>query len=343
MRAPAANSERYELLDLCRGVLAIWVAISHFHIFSVYVGGSNDHYPWKVLQTLTSHASVAVDLFWIISGVALSAVYGQTTIPKSEFLKRRFIRIYPLHLLTLFVILSVEIVYNSKYHLIFAPRDTSLNIFLNFFLVSEWVPNHRSYNNVIWSVSAEIAIYFVFAFFYKKLFVAQGALIFLLIIVFTFLEFAFPHYYIFKCGKFFFGGVVLQLILTRKYYSGMVLLLILIYLFKTYEVKYLLFTSLLISIFLLMKLSPQGKSSLSNLMKLCSLSANLSYGIYLLQLPLIFFTILCFRFFNVESLNIVGSWLYLSIYLIFLVALAYVVFNYFEKPVGIYLKTKLIS
>ena len=239
--------------------------------------------------------------------------------------------------------MSVEIVYSSKYHLIFAPRDNILNFFLNFFLVSEWVPRHRSYNNVIWSVSAEIAIYFVFAFFYKKLFAMQGILIFLWVTVFTFLEFTFPNYYIFKCGKFFFGGVILQLILMRKYYWKLFVLLVLVYLFKTYEVKYWLFTSLLMSIFLLMKLSPQGKSSQSNLMKLCSISANLSYGIYLLQLPLIYFTILCFKLFNVESVNLVGSWLYLLIYITFLVALAYVVLNYFEKPVSSYLKSKLIS
>jgi peptidoglycan/LPS O-acetylase OafA/YrhL len=332
---------RYALLDLYRGFLAIWVAISHFHIFLYYVEGPSSVIPQEFIQRFASHASVAVNLFWIISGVALSSVYGQSNTTRSNFFKRRFIRIYPLHILTLFIIIAISIAYNWITGKVLNERNTIKNFLLNIFLVSEWFPNSRSYNFVLWSVSAEIAIYILFSLCYRKLFAMQGAIIFLWIAFFCFLEFAFPTYYIFKCGKYFFGGVALEFLLSRRSYGKLLCLMATIILLSNYQVKAFLFSLSLLSILLLMKLSAKGKSSQTNFSKICSLSANLSYEIYLLHLPMIYLAILCFSFFQIESVNIVGTWVCLLIYLFSLIAISKLVFKHYDEPIGTFLKAKL--
>src|ERR1043165_8878053 len=110
-----AGNSRFDHLDGLRGIAALSVMIGHIRWPSAIAGLPPFH-----------NTSLWVDFFFVLSGFVIAHAYfekisaGMTV---TTFMARRFARLYPLHLLMLFVALGYEII-KFKF---FGKLDVSAN------------------------------------------------------------------------------------------------------------------------------------------------------------------------------------------------------------------------
>lgn len=121
------------------------------------------HFDYRDIQALDAGGDCGVAFFFLLSGFVLSMGYGRQitdgTFCYGRFLKRRFLKLYPLHLLCLLFFLIV-----SKQHLDGA-------VFLNVLLLQSWIPSPDYYfscNSVSWFLSCLFFCYILFPFAYKR-------------------------------------------------------------------------------------------------------------------------------------------------------------------------------
>lgn len=121
------------------------------------------HFDYRDIQALDAGGDCGVAFFFLLSGFVLSMGYGRQitdgTFCYGRFLKRRFLKLYPLHLLCLLFFLIV-----SKQHLDGA-------VFLNVLLLQAWIPSPDYYfscNSVSWFLSCLFFCYILFPFAYKR-------------------------------------------------------------------------------------------------------------------------------------------------------------------------------
>lgn len=122
------------------------------------------HFAYRDIQALDAGGDCGVAFFFLLSGFVLSLGYGRKiddgTFCYGRFLKRRFLKLYPLHLLCLIFFLVV-----SK-----ARLDWS--VLLNVLLLQAWIPDPDYYfscNSVSWFLSCLFFCYILFPFAYKRL------------------------------------------------------------------------------------------------------------------------------------------------------------------------------
>jgi peptidoglycan/LPS O-acetylase OafA/YrhL len=151
----------FDSLTGLRFVLALWIAVFHFgDMYDLSGFGS-----WPIMK-----AGVArVDVFFVLSGFVLTHVYWMRTNAKFDFptfLKARFARLFPMHLLALCLLLALVI----AAHLIGAHEEAqkyTLQGFLaNIFLLQAWgIKGAGNWNFPAWTISAEFFGYLLFPLF----------------------------------------------------------------------------------------------------------------------------------------------------------------------------------
>ena len=146
-------------LDALRFLAAFGVIFFHAcHHFDF--GPSWNEGPARPLQA-------CVDLFFVISGYVMGAVYFDrigTPAQIGRFLKARFWRLYPLHFTTFLASLLIGILGArfSAHQDDYDPRCIPANLMLS----QAWGGcSHITYNYVSWSVSAEMVMYALFPIF----------------------------------------------------------------------------------------------------------------------------------------------------------------------------------
>ncbi len=152
---------RFVVLDAWRGIAALWVAAYHFRVMG------------HITETrLIRSGPIAVDFFFVLSGFVIWHGFGgklRDRTSRVQFLIRRFGRLYPLHLVTLGLVIAMEL---ARYMVALghgfagtAPftgdRDWRL-IPANLFLVHGLgiIPRF-SWNVPSWSISVEFALCFL--------------------------------------------------------------------------------------------------------------------------------------------------------------------------------------
>jgi peptidoglycan/LPS O-acetylase OafA/YrhL len=115
----------------------------------------------------TKGLQLAVDLFFVISGIVIAMVYQgriDNLADYFNFVRRRIARLYPLHVATLlfYVVLGALI---ATVHVV--PMDVERynpgEILPNLLMIHAWFPHGViSYNYVSWSISAEFFVYLCF-------------------------------------------------------------------------------------------------------------------------------------------------------------------------------------
>lgn len=157
-----ANQYKFLNLESLRGIAALFVALFHFNLDS--------HFNIEFVK----NSWLMVDFFFVLSGFVISLNYlKRITNIGSLFLfqKKRFLRLYPLHILMLLVFLGIEI---SKYivevnfnifanNRAFSGNDLS-SFVANVFLLQNWMYSQLTWNYPSWSISAEFYTYAIFAF-----------------------------------------------------------------------------------------------------------------------------------------------------------------------------------
>ena len=181
------TKERFEVLDIFRGLFASMVIFYHLAPFAD---------TWLLNNPLIKHSDLFVDFFFVLSGFVIAYKYSNlnTNTTFSNFLKRRFYRLYPLHIIMLLVFLCIEF---SKHFLVGYVRINELNNPDNNPLTFAWsilmlnsvkLPGVHdvSWNIPSWSVSAEMIAYLFFGlltvFLHQTTLTKQRNLFYLIII-----------------------------------------------------------------------------------------------------------------------------------------------------------------
>ena len=152
---------RVEQLDGLRGIFSVMVIAHHHNAFK----GSIFYNNFFVINS-----SLFVDFFFVLSGFVISINYldrVNTTTDLARFMKKRFIRLYPLLLYTELIFIIAGILGD------FSPMKNAANLPLEYYLVTArdtltfmgstpvfgtWMSN----NYPAWSISAEMISYLVF-------------------------------------------------------------------------------------------------------------------------------------------------------------------------------------
>ncbi len=144
-------------LDSLRGVAALLVAAMHLS--------------WFFSATLDLHFGfLAVELFFVISGVVIARSYEAALVESKDigrFFIRRMARLYPLHLLTLLMMLGLDVLFAGILktgHIVYTDQALytfSLNL-LMLQCVGLW-KGDQIWNFPSWSISVELAVNLIWA------------------------------------------------------------------------------------------------------------------------------------------------------------------------------------
>lgn len=144
-------------LDMIRFVAAITVVIYHFRNQAIFgdVRGSS--------LAFFDNWSLAVSVFFVISGIVISFVYHERYVAK-DFWVARLARLAPLHYATLFAYAGIGLVFgllNLEWQEQSKIDATCFWSHLTF-TQSLGICDRDAYNHVSWSISAEMAAYAAF-------------------------------------------------------------------------------------------------------------------------------------------------------------------------------------
>jgi peptidoglycan/LPS O-acetylase OafA/YrhL len=219
---PPTAAARLYSLDVLRGVAAIAVVFWHWrHFFYDGLKVANDldpeHQPlYSVFFPFYLGGDLAVDLFFLLSGFIFFWLYAQPVTQRSisaaEFLALRASRLYPLHLVTLGLVLIAQAGYwrLAGTHFVY-PMNDGYHFVLNLLFVSSvGLERGFSFNGPSWSISVEVVLYA--AFFVLCRFARPGFRTLMAVSVGGFLALL-PIYAPLArgIGAFFFGGCVYYL------------------------------------------------------------------------------------------------------------------------------------
>jgi peptidoglycan/LPS O-acetylase OafA/YrhL len=145
-------------LDALRALGAVLIVVFHFNRF-INIDGR-----WQAVDDTVKSFSLLVDLFFVISGYVISAVYTGRIRTVSDFrwfLQKRVARLMPLHWLTLAVFIVIAIagvlgLVNDRDPSRYDPACVVPNL-LN--LQAFGICRAQTFNFVSWSISAEWAMY----------------------------------------------------------------------------------------------------------------------------------------------------------------------------------------
>jgi len=166
-------------IELLRFCAAISVLIYHFQVFFsphntfTSINFNFDEYPLSFfLYYFYKYGFFGVSIFFVISGYIFSVRYliNNYTISLKEYSLNRLSRLYPLHLLTLIVVLLLQTI--SVFFLekqILYQNNNFYHFILNFFFIQAWgFQDGYSFNGPSWSISIEIIAYSLFFYLIIK-------------------------------------------------------------------------------------------------------------------------------------------------------------------------------
>lgn len=138
----------------------------------LYHGEYLVHYPFH-FGSITSAGQAGVSLFFLLSGFILYYQYHHrfyscvNSQDYQRFLRARFARIYPMHLVALLLITPIALL-TPYLHAGAPPRDMTLSWIFNLLLIQIYLPRiamQNLWNGPSWSLANEIVFYAVFPFF----------------------------------------------------------------------------------------------------------------------------------------------------------------------------------
>jgi peptidoglycan/LPS O-acetylase OafA/YrhL len=311
---------------------------------------------------------IGVSFFFILSGFILAYNYRDSIInkktSKSNFYIARIARIYPLHLLTLFIAVPLTL-QNVNFEISLWLKQ----LLFNSTLTQSFIPIKKiyfSFNSPSWSISTELFFYLMFPLIIlliaklKNLKYSKGLLIPFLLLVPLFMLLVPPIYYknlfyvnpFFRIFDFIVGILLFELYLKIKNrervinynileFSSLVLLIVFFIFHRElplvvrYSVYYWLPMSFLILVFSFQKGVLSRLLSNSTLILL----GEISFGFYMFhQLVLKYFLQ-----YNKSHFHIANEYYIISIILIISLLISYISLTWFENPVNKYLKRVLIK
>ncbi|MEY4576939.1 MAG: hypothetical protein RL701_1642 [Pseudomonadota bacterium] len=152
--------EKLPQLDVLRGICAIFVALNHTEFQAPLIRLS-----------FFRNSALFVDFFFVLSGFIMTYNYERlATLPElGRFMALRFARVYPLHLVMLFVFLGYETLQWFVSHVLHVPlhtppfsENTASGFLLNLLLLNGVGLRPLTFNIPSWSISTEFWTYLLF-------------------------------------------------------------------------------------------------------------------------------------------------------------------------------------
>ena len=348
--------KKYYGIELLRFLSSLTIMIYHWGTSFGHLN-LNSSYPYtSSLKIIYNHGSYAVAIFFVISGLVFSNIYlNQEKSTLSNFFIKRLARLYPLHILTLFLIIVIQFIF---FKILGSYQLYTFNDFyhflLNFFFILGWgLEEGRSFNSPAWTVSFEIVIYFIFFFsiwlinkfkilsviFIYGIFLSIDKLVSYNITDISFLNSVSMLDWFIDFCRLFFSGVFL-FFLTKKFENFKYLLLVaLIGLIFSFigNFKLHLFCPSLVLFFILI----DNFKVLDGLRKIFQLLGNLTYSMYLFHTVTFLTSFLILTIFN--KINLFYESYFFLFYIFFTFTISFYSFKYFEKPLNKKIREKLIK
>lgn len=203
-------------LESLRGIAALIVSLIHFQVAHTFL----------TQFTIIKNGGLLVDFFFVLSGFVIALNYWDkisTTSDLVQFQRKRFLRLYPIHLITLISLASFEIarflaeMYSPGTIIKSAFSTSNAQAFLsNLFLTHSFTGDVPTFNGPSWSVSTEFYAYLLFALVLTTKSLRHGVIVSLIIISFIYLKYIQPdqpldgppHTLFVRCIYSFFIGVI---------------------------------------------------------------------------------------------------------------------------------------
>ena len=327
------------LVELLRFISSISVLIYHYKIFFFQFNGylelnlNNKLFllPFNsIINVFYKYGDYGVQMFWCISGFIISYVYlnKKYKVTSKEFFINRFSRLYPLHFITLILVLFIQLISKSitgNYQL-FEYNDI-YHFFLNLFFISGWgFHNGLNFNQPIWSVSMELIAYtfFFISIKYIKNFELKFLIIIYIILLFIDKSFSAPNMNntIISCVNLFITGTIIYFLtkkLNKRTFFWISISLLIISFMGNFKI--FMFCPAILMLFIVSENLFKDKINKN----FFSMLGNVTYSTYLLHAPYSIILILLFKnqtevylnsfffFFYFTSLIIVSSFVYILI------------------------------
>ncbi len=339
---------RIEQLTFTRFIAAMAIVLFHF-------GKPLNVFSQPLLHQLLIQANIGVSYFFLLSGFVMIIAYGRKQeVRPVSYMQNRFARIYPVYLLA--IVLSL--IYKSFF---VAEKFTFGEVFLNVFALQSWIPaKAMSINFPGWSLSVEFLFYAVFPFafnyFYRNFSLKQ--LFFPILLLWLISQIFFNwginsgfqisdipretenflfYFPLMHLNQFLLGnlaGIFFIKKLNNKSgnYDAIILsislLIILALVFKPTFLSYHngLLAILFVPFIIFTALNTGWITKFSN-KKFAIYLGEISYGIYILQIPVFMMTKFCLL-----KLGIVGDFKIFILGIVSLLIVSAISYQYFETP-----------
>lgn len=181
-------------LDAIRGIASIIVVIYHWQLFfykdDVFVLNGYDKTALPLYDQLAvcyNNGMVVVDMFFLLSGFIFFWLYAgriaERRISFSKFFLFRISRLYPIHIVALFLMIVLQCCMMQTYgHYFIIQLNDYYHFVLNILFMQTWgFEKGPSFNGPSWSVSVEVFLYLVFFFICRRKWQSNKLLLLLLI------------------------------------------------------------------------------------------------------------------------------------------------------------------
>lgn len=333
-------------ITFSRFLFAVLIIIYHYGL---------NIYPFNNPATyfIFKNANIGPSYFYLLSGFVMIIAYGnKSELNFIDFIKNRLARIYPVYFLSLLLIFL---------HYSLSGQMNNYNgLFLNLILLQSWIPGKAiSFNAPGWSISVEFFFYFLFPLLLTKVYSKiNKKKVFIFVLLFWIISQIIFNYFFYsnfyqpepsKMHDFFFYfplmhlstfllGNVLGLYFLKispekykNYDFGVIIIFFVIIFFMKYHFGTYYHNGLLSFLFvpfiLLMSLNTGKITQLLNHKSFVYLG-EISYGLYILQYPVILWTKSVLKFLKFENSLIV-----ICICLCVLTLAASLSYTFFETPV----------
>ncbi|WP_161530837.1 acyltransferase [Riemerella anatipestifer] len=152
-------------LTFTRFIVAVLLVFFHYHHNKIFVTN------FDFIEKLKPHLNLGVSYFYVLSGFVMMLAYGNRSyVSPKEYYINRIARVYPLHILSLVLVIVVSLLVSLKYFEFYHFPDVSL-ILKHVFLIQSWFPQSAlTLNEPSWSISVELFFYLCFPILHKFFF-----------------------------------------------------------------------------------------------------------------------------------------------------------------------------
>lgn len=348
-------------LEVVRFISALSVLVWHYQHFFYIANKPTDFVReqqplYSMFSLFYDYGFFGVQVFWCISGFIFFWKYRETIASKAitykKFFVLRFSRLYPLHLLTLLLVLALQTIYFNGKDYFFVYQNNDIPHFIyQLFLASNWgFEKGYSFNGPIWSISVEVLVYCFFFLILQnisKSFLTNIAIL-LICLAAEYFKVSSPIVY---CLAFFYiGGFAaitykyIQITQYKKqiFYLCVFTLLaapIFVYLTSIYQHKYFPILFLMSYTPTLLFVCAQHFNASPAIQKTIEAAGNMTYSSYLIQFPIQL--VIALYFLNTEQKIPYYSTSFFIGFICLTLVISYYIYKLFELPAQNYIRRKL--